>query len=199
MSYMVFVEGLSNLKALELASKGNIQLAAQRAINRTADTTRTASAREIRRQVNFPAQYLTPSAGRLAVSKRAGPGSLEAIIKGQHRATSLARFVTGSTRVGKAGVTVQVQPGVAKRMSRAFLIRLPHGSGKVDTKFNLGLAIRLKPGERLQNKKKAIRMARGLYLLYGPSVDQVFQTVASDVSPEAAEKLEEEFLRLLEI
>lgn len=197
MSYVVAVEGLENLHAFDDA-KGKITQAAQRAINRTAESARADSSRRIRQQVNFPAQYLSPSAGRLAVSKRASNTDLEAVIRARHRATSLARFSSGGGRRG-SGVSLQVKPGVSKRIKRAFLIKLRQGKGSVDTKFNLGLAIRLKPGETIQNKRQMVRMGKGLYLLYGPSVDQVFQTVAEDVAPDAADKLEAEFLRLLEL
>lgn len=89
-------------------------------------------------------------------------------------------------------------------MKKAFFIRLPQGSQMTETQFNLGLAIRLKPGEALMNKVQAVRMASGLYLLYGPSVDQVFRAndgggVASDRAPYLAQRLENEFLRLLDL
>lgn len=194
--YAVFVEGIDNLRFAESMS-ANIELAAQRAINRTADRTRTESARRIRKEVAFPAAYLNPSAGRLTVARRAGQGSLEAVIRGQFRPTSLARFVVGTPRGG--GVSVMVEPGMARFMRRAFLVRLRQGSGSVETKANKGLAIRLRPGETLENKRTARRLSSGLYLLYGPSVDQVFRTVSQDVSPQATAQLEAEFLRLLEL
>lgn len=196
-AYAVFVEGIESVDFAKSISK-NISLAAQRAINKTVDTTRTLSAKRIREQVAFPANYLAPSGGRLSVVKKASTGDLSATIRGRFRPTSLARFVQGTPRRGQA-VQVAVSPGMARFMRRAFLIKLPAGSTKTDTKFNLGLALRLKPGETIQNKREAIKMASGLYLLFGPSVDQVFRTVAQDVSGPAADQLETEFLRLLEI
>lgn len=195
--YAVFVEGINDLRFAESIS-GKLALAAQRAINRTADRTRTESDRRIRKEVAFPAQYLAPSSGRLSVVQRASGDNLEAVIRARFRPTSLARFVVGNPGKGQ-GVRVMVDPGMARFMRRAFLIRLPQGSGSVETKFNMGLAIRLRPGETLENKRTARRMASGLYLLYGPSVDQVFRTVAQDVAPGAAAHLEREFLRLLEL
>jgi len=99
---------------------------------------------------------------------------------------------------------VEVAPGRARYMKRAFFLRLPQGSTLTDTQFNLGLAIRLRPGERIENKHTAVRFAKGLYLLYGPSVDQVFRSkdgsgAATDRAPVLAERLEQEFLRLLEL
>ena len=61
-----------------------------------------------------------------------------------------------------------------------------------------------RPGETLANKRNVRRMEKGLYLLYGPSVDQVFRAadgsgVATDKAPVLANQLEREFLRLLEL
>lgn len=197
MSYAVYVDGLAALNSMSDVTD-NIRLSAVRAINKTSERARAQSAREIRRQVNFPAAYLQPSAGRLLVTKQASGNDLESRITGRQRATSLARFAAGSPARG-AGVRVEVAPGRAKYMRRAFLIKLPAGKASIDTKFNMGLAIRLRPGESLQNKKKAVKMEKGLYLLYGPSVDQVFRTVSEEIAPETASFLEGEFLRLLEL
>lgn len=195
MAFEAFVEGLESLQQTRGLTP-RIRTAAARAVNATATRTRTASDRAIRQQVNFPASYMSPSSGRLVVHSKASAGNLEARIRARQRPTSLARFSASLPRGGQ-GVTVQVQPGRTKFMKRAFFIRLRAGAGVTETKFNLGLAIRLRPGERLINKKQAIRMANGLYLLYGPSVDQVFRTVAEDESPAAARFLEAEFLRQL--
>lgn len=168
------------------------------AVNKTSERTRTKSARAIRQQVNLPASYLSPSGGRLVVAKKATTQDLTSIVRGRNRPTSLARFAAGTPRKG-AGVTVQVKPGRARHLKRAFLIRLRAGSGVTDTKFNLGLAVRLRPGETINNKKEAIRSAKGLYILYGPSVGQVFAAVSEDELPEAARFLESEFLRLMDL
>lgn len=179
--------------------------AATQALNKVARDARAKAAQIIREQVNLPASYVAPAQKRLWVSKNATEGSLEAKISAQGRATSLARFVKGNPKPGKAGVYVEVKPGHARFMKRAFLIRLPSGNNAVtDTLFNLGLAIRLKPGERLQNKLAARRVENGLYVLYGPSVSQVFRDnsgdgVANQIAPKAARDLESEFLRLLGI
>lgn len=201
--FAVFAEGLTELKDLKDIPR-DIKLAAVRAINRVARDSRVGFARKIRSQVALPASYVSPGQKRLYVSKQAQRGSLEARITARGRPTSLARFTKGTARPGKAGVFVEVQPGRAKFMRRAFLMKLPQGSALTDTKFNLGLAIRLRPGERLENKTTARRVSKGLYLLYGPSVDQVFRAndgsgVANDSVPEIESKLSVEFLRLLDL
>ncbi len=199
--FVIAIEGLAATRSLESLPK-NMLLAAQRAVNRTADRASTASRRGVREQINFGAQYLTgtDSTGkqRLGVSKRASAGSLEAIITGRQRPTSLARFVTGNPQPGKAGVNVSVAPGFARFMRRAFLLRLPAGkAGNVETKSNLGLAIRLRPDEVIHNKRVMLKLRGNLYLLYGASVDQVFASVREDVAPDAQDFLGAEFTRLM--
>lgn len=200
--WAVFVEGLESLSDIEKATP-SVRLAAVRAINKITRDGRVELARMILKEVNFPASYVGPQNKRLYVSKQATRNELEGRITARSRATSLARFVTGQPGKGQ-GVRVQVTPGKSRFMKKAFLIKLPAGSAGVDTKYNMGLAIRLRPGEALKNKRTARRMANGLYLLYGPSVDQVFRAedgdgVANDIAPDLAAKLEREFLRLLEI
>lgn len=201
-NYAVVVEGLRDLREIE-GLRDEIMFNAVRAINRTADLGRTMASRKILQQVNFPASYLNPAQKRLWVSRKAQRGSLEARITARARPTSLARFVSGGAAGGK-GVRVEVKPGTTRFLRRAFLVKLRAGSAGIDTKFNMGLAVRLKPGDDLRNKKSVIKMARGLYLLYGPSVDQVFldnsgDGVASDIAPDLAEKMAEEFFRLMEL
>lgn len=201
-NWAVFAEGISDLQQFD-RTKLAVRLAASRAINKITRNGRVEIARSIRDQVNLPASYVAPGQKRLYVSQQATTENLEGKITARGRATSLARFVHGNPRRGE-GVRVEVAPGRSRYMKRAFVIRLPAGKGDVDTKFNMGLAIRLRPGEKLQNKLQARRMEKGLYLLYGPSVDQVFRArdgagVANDAAPKLVRELEREFLRLLEI
>ncbi|MEL4071755.1 hypothetical protein WKW50_16545 [Ochrobactrum sp. GPK 3] len=197
MDYGIFVEGLDIIEDIE-GLDPNIMQAAYRAINASADRGRTDSDDLIRRQVNFPKSYLNPSQGRLTVSKRASAASLEAVITGRRRATSLARFLTKG-EPGKKGVSVSVKPGRNVDLPNAFLMKLRSGSGNIDTVKNLGLAVRTKRGTRPDKAYKPVRVADGLWLLYGPSVDQVFKTVRQDVTPEVERTLEAEFTRLLEV
>lgn len=202
--YVVAIEGLSGLRDLASVPK-SIETAAVRAINRATDRTAAESRRRIREQVAFPAQYLTGTDGsgrqRLGVTRKASAGRLEAQITARWRPTMLARFVTSGAVGRRGGVSVQVAPGFARMMRRAFLIRLPAGRGNdAETKSNMGLAIRLRAGETIQNKKFTMtQMNNGAYLLYGPSVSQIFQTVRNDVSPDSLAWLEQEFDRLLEV
>lgn len=205
MKYVVVAEGLGDLVNADIgAIPDEIKRKAVMAINRTVQWARTQAAREMRRQVAFKASYLTGAEGRLRIAKKATGNDLEAIIVGRQRPTSLARFAKTTdpaTARRQGGVNVEVKPGAAKFMKGAFLVRLRAGSVKTDTQYNLGLAIRLKPGQTLRNKKHAIQLDNNVYILYGPSVDQVFRTVSEDISPDALMHLEREFerLRALEI
>lgn len=202
--FAVFVDGV-DVDLLAGVSNEARRRAAVMAINTMARNARAKAARMIRDQINVPASFVGEANKRLYIAKKAQGKDLEAIIRARGRATSLARFVTGPARVGgqQKGVTVEVQPGKARFMKRAFLIRLPQGNNAVtDTQFNLGLAVRLKPGESLNKKVFARRVESGLYVLYGPSVAQIFEAndntgVKEDLAPEVAEKLEAEFRRLI--
>jgi hypothetical protein len=145
-------------------------------------------------QVAFPPGYLNDE--RLGVTERARDTSLRVVITGRQRATSLARFASGQTPASTRGrgVRVTVKPGSAREIERGFLVNLRRGNADGG---NLGLAIRLKPGEILRNKTEVKRIAldTNVYLLYGPSVDQVFRDVALDESPELLRMAEREFFR----
>lgn len=142
---------------------------------------------ETENQVNWPKGYVRE---RLTVKRRANKATLEAMISGRDRPTSLARFARGqtpSTTRGR-GVIVEVHKGVQRRLGKsAFLVNLKNG--------NTGLAIRLKAGETLRASEKAVRLDNNVYLLYGPSVDQVFKGVAEAEAPVVNEMVRKQFLR----
>lgn len=154
-------------------------------------------------EINFPLGYVNKE--RLSQTRKATNDSLQATIAGRVRATSLARFATpgqtpGNTRKKKdasGGVTVQVHPGRIRRMDSAFLVRLRSGAGIADDSYNLGLAIRLKAGDTIHNKKQqsGVQLDHNLYLLYGPSVQQVFGDVAVEQTPEILDMVALDFLR----
>lgn len=170
--------------------------AARMAINQVAERQAMKLLRtSITREVSFPAGYLNADRLRL---RKAYNENLEAVITARARPTSLARFATGSPPVAgirRGGVTVQVQPGSRRFMAGAFLMRLRAGASIGDNNFNIGLAIRLKPGERIRNKRVMSQLGHNLYLLYGPSVDQVFRSVAQEHAPEIARLVKDEFFR----
>jgi hypothetical protein len=199
-TFIFAVEGLESIQEFK-ANAANIEMNAVRAINTTARDARSDAAKRMAAQVNFPSGYLNPAQKRLYVAKQAKRGDPEAIIRARGRPTSLARFIVGGKPTGE-GVRVQVGHSRAKFLKRAFLIKLRSGTSDIETRFNMGLALRLRKGETLKNKANLVQMKNGLYILYGPSVSQVFMAndgdgVAKDLEPSIVEEMDREFKRLM--
>lgn len=193
--YVLAIEGLEELAEGMGATERQIESWLSKAVNRTTTRYRTQASKAMREQVAFGARYLiSGQGGRLTIPRKATPNSPEAVIRGRFEPTSLATFVKGTRRHGRRAPTLEVGTGQRTKIGPSFLMNLASG--------NMGLAMRLKPGETIQNKRtKARRFSSkdpNLYLLYGPSVDQVFRSVREDISPDAADFLEREFLRLSE-
>ena len=179
-----------------------IETALLRSINKTADRARTSASQDIREQVAFPASYLTPSAKRLFVSTKATKASpFEAVISGRDRPTSLARFTNqkplgGGQRHRGGQVAVTVKPGVRRYIKRAFLITLNNS--------NVGLAVRTDGGPP-NNAYAPKEIGKNLWLLYGPSVDQVLSAASNgggiyeEIVPETLDFLNDEFNRQLDL
>jgi len=199
--------GLSELKRFyDLAPKAATE-SARIAINQSAERVGLKLAqRAMVAQVNFPKGYFG-EVGRggkpnFGMAYRATNADLAAGIAGRQEPTSLARFATerrsfvrGRHQRGTP-VTVNVHPGRVREFKRnAFFLRLKNN--------NIGLGIRLKDGESLTNTRGAKLITsgplKGVALLYGPSVDQIFRTVAVDISPEVLDALTVEFLRQFEL
>ena len=191
--YAVFVDGLDDLNLVDL--KPQIEISAVRAINKTADFSRKHSADEMRRQYNFPGNYFDPAKGRLVISQRAKTNNLEAMITARRRATSLARFMIGGT-VNRMGVVIEMKKGQSGQLERAFPVRLRGTKGENN---NLGLAVRTKRGERPDRAYRPSKLAEGLWLLYGISVNQAFNYTREMTARDAAIYLEDEFSRLLDL
>jgi hypothetical protein len=171
--------------------------AAALAINQVVDRAFVPMIRkQAEQEINFPNGYLQ-QADRLAVTRRATSTRLEAVVTARDRATSLARFAPGFTPENsrKNRVVVRVQrKGKSIRLSNnAWIARLNNG--------NVGLAVRLGRGEKPTNTEGAVLVkawsgVRGnVYLLYGPSVDQVIKTIAIDALPDAGDRIAKEFMR----
>ncbi|UUV43210.1 minor tail protein [Rhodobacter phage RcCWillis] len=179
-----------------------IEDALLRSVNKTADRARTQASKEVRNQVAFPASYLSPSAKRLWVSSKATKANpFQAVISGRDRPTSLARFssqkpLAGGQRHRGGQVAVTVKPGVKRYIKRAFLISLNNG--------NAGLAVRTE-GAPPNNAFKPKSLGKNLWLLYGPSVDQVLSAASDgdgiyeEMVPDMLDFLNAEFIRQLDL
>ena len=187
--YLILVEGIESLNDVDSLDE-KIIASARIAVNKATDKARVMASEDIRGSINLGRNYL---AKRLTVVKRASGNDLEGMIRGSDNPTMLARFAnTRNPRVARkaGGVTVSVKPGSAKFMKGAFLMDLGN---------TVGLAIRVKPGESLRNRKNAKRVANGLYLLYGPSVNQAFRLVADDRLDDVLDILETEYNRQMDL
>lgn len=173
--------------------------AARIAVNDTAALARRTGKKEIQKQVALKSSYLDEN---LKVTKFATNADLEATVSGRERPVSLARYALGAPRFGKQGgksVKVKVAgDGSTKEIPSAFYIKLRSGKTLDADNFNVGLAVRLKPGERIANKRRMVSFGGGLYLLYGPSVAQVFDDVAVEIEPVLSAHMVAEFVRQFE-
>ena len=202
MQFEIVIEGLTKDAWVGNLSPEKVKNAARMSLNRVAARARTKSDRALREQIAFPARYLGPAAKRLWIQQKASNNNLEAIIRGQGRPTSLARFsgrqrppAPGRGQRG-GGVNVTVKPGQRKFINRAFLIRLRNN--------NTGLAVRT-AGGKPANAFKPKEIGRNLYLLYGPSVDQALLDarneggIYEEISQEMLDEWDREFERLLNV
>jgi hypothetical protein len=183
--------------------------AARLAINRTVSRDGLKLARQsILDEVAFPKDYL--KGDRLRVSRYASESNLEGAILARKRATSLARFASGQP-VGQPGrtagratsVTVRVMNGKTTVIKNAWLVKLNRGASKDEDNYNIGLALRVRPGDEVVGKKTAHQSwlvkpdggKSGIALLYGPSVEQVFRDVAFKIGPKVGNLVADEFFR----
>jgi hypothetical protein len=179
-------------------------VAARLAINASSRHAARLASKHIRAQVAFSRSYLGAAGApdsKIRIRKFARGGDLEAIISARDRPTSLARFATGTPHFGRRPKGAQAPRvrvktgGRSVQLKRGFYLRLKRGPILTEDAFNIGLAVRLKKGEELQASMKASPLGGGAYLLYGPSVAQVFDTVRDDIAPEVADYAAQEFLR----
>lgn len=197
-SYAVYVEGLLGLDEIEHLPD-NIKQAAHRAVIYATRRARTESGRLMRERISWTATYLTGQGGKLEISLPGRDGPIEGSISAKFRPTSLARFVTGAKTPWKAGVSLHVGPAY-RTSKRMFIVPLRQGSFNIsEDRRNIGLAIRLNNGETISGKYNMHQFSKGLYLLSGPSVAQVFYSVAEDVKSDAAEWLRDEFERQMNL
>lgn len=191
MSAKIITKGLNELRDYFEQLPNVAGQAASFAINDVAGGTGMTMLRTaMEDEVAFPKGYLNKD--RLGVTQHATPQRLEAVIKGRDRPTSLARFAAkgqSPQNTRKGGVRITVKPGAGKYLKGAWLVSLNNG--------NIGLAVRLKPGTTFTNKKDApkVQLAPDVYLLYGPSVDQVFGEVAFEKTDDIERLVASEFFR----
>lgn len=203
MSVDIRLDGLIDLARYVGSFDGAVDAAASKAVSTAGRFAFAESSREIRGQVNFTQDYIggAASGGNRLKIQRGMRGKFPFIsISARNRPTSLARFVVGSAKAGKPIKVKVKRRGRTGYFDRAFEIRLRSGRTITEDGFNRGIAMRLNKGETIRNKNvDAVPLDRGknknVYLLFGPSVAQVFNTVRRDVRPRIERKLVSEFTR----
>ena len=184
------IVGLTDFEKLLKKVPDETRKAASMAINTTAKRARTAGAKEIRNQVNLRAKYVNDN---LTVTRSASRNDLRAVINGRARPVMLHRYVTGWASRSKGrrrGARVSVKRGGASRsLSRTFEMKLNSG--------NMAIVMRTDGGEP-DAAYKPRRLFAGrddLWVLYSPSVDQLFKTVKDDIAPDMSKFVAKEFKR----
>lgn len=207
MGVTIEARGLSRFADFLRNADDSVSKAVVLATNDTALYARAKTSREIRQRVNFRARYLTGGgdrSARLAISKKATASDPEAVLTGRDRPTSLAnpQFVRTQPTFGRQKRPVRVHVGAGRgtqTLDRAFFVRLRRGNAAVtEENSNVGLAIRLRPGERIDNKKEMASMGNGVYLLYGPSVGQAMRTVLPEEADDIGDTYGDRFVHHLE-
>lgn len=193
MTVQVLANGLSDFTRFVTELPEIATEAAYLAVNETTRDAQPLLKRKMRSQINFSNAYL--NSDRFGVRRKATRVSLEAVISGRDRPTSLARFAEGATveNSRKRPIILRVKAGQKKTLNRAFLVNLRSG--------NIGLAIRLPKGQVPNAAYKPVALTRnkgqetGAWLLYGPSVDQVLRGVSDESAPDINEMLSKNFFR----
>lgn len=164
--------------------------AARMAINDTARWAIVKFKEDMYRNVAFPAGYLDRD-DRLTISKHASNASLSAEIFARSEPTSLAQFAIAASNQG--GIMVNVKRGaMPKRIRRGFIAGLKRGQV---AKGNRGLIVRSEGKPSVAYKPKELKTYPNLWLVYGPSVYQVFRMSMDRFEPMVQTKLEERFER----
>lgn len=176
--------------------------AARIAINDGARFAVRSGTKDIASQINLTQRYISGGQNpRLGVSQFASATNLEATVTGRDRPTSLARFSRSSVRFGRQRLspTVKVDKGAGGgRVKGSFFVKLRRGTQMDGESYNVGLAVRLKPGERIPGKRVMAKPGRsGFYLLYGPSVGQAFRSAAPRAAGPVSDRVSNAFARAL--
>lgn len=166
--------------------------AALLAVSDTAQWARTYVKRTASLAVRLPPEVMSGGKFTVKVDRKA----MSATVSASKNVMGLSRFVTSERKAGAkypstkikigGGVKQWGHPGV-KGGDYAFLIPTPNGADGV------ALALRTKTPPR--NTRAARKIGRDLYLLYGPSLDQIFGRYMPTLVPRVETYLQAEFAR----
>jgi len=161
--------------------------AAVMAVNDTADWARTRIKRQMQAEVTLAESAF--SNRQFYVSRRANTADLQAILTASRQPYSLSRFKVGDVGFGPSAGPVKVRikaGGSTVNLKRAFYVRAPNGA--------VGIAVRSK--QPLDNSRGARRIkGTDVYVLFGPSPDQLMRRLAPASVPDVENYLNREFSR----
>lgn len=147
---------------------------------------------DMKKNVNFPPGYID-QADRMKISRFASDSSLEADVFARSEPTSLARFAVDAG--SRNGIMVSVKKGARPKMIKKGFIWGGLKKGDV-RRGNSGLVIRSDgPPDGAYRPKKVGDKWPNLWLVYGPSVYQVFRQSMDRFEPQIQEHLAKEFDR----
>lgn len=161
--------------------------AAVMAVNDTADWARTRIKRQMQAEVTLAESAFANR--QFYVSRRANTADLQAILTASRQPYSLSRFKVGDVGFGPSAGPVKVRikaGGSTVNLKRAFYVRAPNGA--------VGIAVRSK--QPLDNSRGARRIkGTDVYVLFGPSPDQLMRRLAPASVPDVENYLNREFSR----
>lgn len=199
MTVQIFSSDLSSVRQFFEQAPGLAIDAADSAMDTVARRGITRMKKEVLNQLEFPSGYLDD---KITISRKLRwNDGVEVVITGRDRPTSLARFAPGAQPGSKARVVVRVKKGGKATMmsQRVFPVRLRSGATE---NGNVGLAVRLKPGESMKNSQGAVEVkawagkdGSRVFLLYGPSVDQALGEIGYDQLALMSDDFMQEFIR----
>lgn len=169
------------------------RIAAKIALNSAVRKSHSVVKKDIIRRVNIKSSYIgSVDHGRLSVGKYATDSSLTASLDARKRGTMLYRFMVGKWQKGSSA-SVMVTRGKRKLLKRAFPIVLRRG--------NIGLAQRVAGDpDRHPKSKGAVKLGKGLFLLYAPSISQIMTTTLTKetyIQKQVMQHMNAEFIRQL--
>ncbi len=161
--------------------------AAVMAVNDTAEWARVRIKRQMQTEIQLGESAFANR--QFYVSRRANTADLQAILTASRQPYSLSRFKVGEPEFGpKAGpVKVRIKTGGSTQtLKRAFYVRAPNGA--------VGVAVRSKTP---LDKSRGARRIKGtdVFVLFGPSPDQLMRRIAPASVPAVETYLNREFSR----
>ena len=175
--------GLENLDAYVRRFGDNANKAASMTLNDTARWARTRLKSQMQADIRLTESAFTGK--RLYVAEFANPGHLQVTVRGDKQGYSLSRFaVDKPVRLARSPLLQIKRGGPAVQVKRGFFLPAPNGA--------LGLAVRTN-GPLAKGKGR--KVGPNLYILFGPSPDQMMRRLAPELVPSVQQHVLVEFNR----